>query len=75
MYKLAVVLSSGERILKKLLEELKIDIGESHRHTASKRREGISCNIYYKKYLCIICGYLIDYFSNNNLLLEASKIY
>lgn len=34
----------------------------------------MSCNAYYKKYLCQICGFLVDYFSNDELLLEASKI-
>jgi hypothetical protein len=53
---------------------MKLDIAQTHRHAAGMKREGMNCNGYIKLVFSQICGYLIDYFSNDDLLLAAAKI-
>lgn len=65
---MATMLSSGERIVKKILIELKIDIAQIHRHVILAKKEGIACTSFYKKTLSKICGYFVDYFSHNGIL-------
>jgi hypothetical protein len=74
MFKLAVALSSGERIIRKILLEMRSDIMGTHRQAGSVRREGLTCTTYCRRCWCQICGFLVDYFSNDSLLQEASRI-
>lgn len=66
IYQLATVLSSGERIVKKLLIEIKL--APIHKHLISTRKDGINCSSFYKKSLSKLCGVFVDYFSCGDLL-------
>ena len=72
IYKLTCTLSSGDRIIRKILLEMKTS--PIHKHLASCKRDGMNCSTFYKKYLIKICSFFIDYFSSSELLGEAAKI-
>ena len=72
IYQLTTVLSSGERIVKKLLVEIRL--APIHKHLISARKDGVNCSSFYKMNLAKLCGLFVDYFSCGDLLGEAAKI-
>lgn len=67
--KCLVVLSSGDRVLRKMLKQFTIDLSSVHRHL---RKEA---NMFYRDGLAkLIKNQMMEYMGNEDALEEASRI-